>query len=406
MPLWSGRRRRRPRLPPEAQPDSDAILLPPVPARGQPPKEIRPHAGILRGRRGWSAAGVCLIAVIVWSSQLGYYLHLATGQIGLILGCEPVSKILANPSLEAGTRERLLFAGAVLGFAHEELGLAGSANYTCYYDTDGQPVSWNVSASPPHRFAPYQWWFPIVGSVPYKGFFERVRAERERDRLTAEGYDAIARSVSAYSTLGFFSDPLLSTMMRYREDDLADLLLHELTHATVYATGQTEFNESLATFVGKTGSLLFLKRHYGAGSEEVVTARRQREEGERFATLMQAVISALDSLYALGLSREEVLRRRQAVFDGFKERYRGMKELFPSSRYDGFLTWEVNNARLLSYRRYHRNLSIFSEIYHQCGDNLTTAVLVFASCEDAADPWECLAESVERLQESGSRSGF
>ena len=87
-----------------------------------------------------------------------------------------MTKVLANPSLEAGTRERLLFAGAVLGFAHEELGLAGSTNYTCYYDTDGQPVSWNVSASPPHRFAPYQWWFPIVGRVPYKGYFDEHAA--------------------------------------------------------------------------------------------------------------------------------------------------------------------------------------------------------------------------------------
>ena len=333
-------------------------------------------------------------------------MHLARGQIDLILGSEPVAEVLANPALETRTRERLLFVGAVLKFAHDELGLAGYTNYTCYYDTDGQPVSWNVSASPPHRFAPYQWWFPIVGSVPYKGFFERERAERERDRLAAEGYDAIARSVSAYSTLGFLSDPLLSTMIRYRDGDLADLILHELTHATVYAAGQTEFNESLATFVGKTGSLLFLQRQYGPVSDEVSTTRRQREEGERFGTLMRAATSALDSLYGLPLSREEILLRRVAVFDSFKERYRGMKELFPSSRYDGFLTWEVNNARLLSYRRYHRNLGIFSDIYHQCGDSLPAAVSVFASCEDAADPWVCMAESVENHGESAGDPDF
>jgi predicted aminopeptidase len=350
--------------------------------------------------------GVCLIVALAlaWRSELDYYLHLATGQMGLIVGCESVAQVLSSPALENRTRERLLFSGAILEFAHKELGLGGASNYTCYYDTDGQPVSWNISASPPHRFAPYQWWFPIVGSVPYKGYFERERAEAERDRLSAEGYDVIVRAVSAYSTLGFLSDPLLSTMIRYREGEFADLILHELTHATVYAPGQTEFNESLATFVGKTGSLLFMQRHYGAGSDVVAATRRQRQEGERFATLMHAVTSALDSLYALDLSREEVLLQRVAVFDGFKERYRGMKELFPSSRYDGFLSWEVNNARLLSYRRYHRSLDLFANIYHQCGDSLQVALSVFASCEDAADPWQCL-RSVEDQDLYGASNG-
>ena len=147
------------------------------------------------------------------------------------------------------------------------------------------------------------------------GFFDKARATAERDALRAGGLDVMMRSVSAYSTLGFFSDPVLSTMMTYPEQSLADLIFHELTHGTVYVRGQTEFNESLASFVGKTGSLLFLAERYGPDSSAIRTAESRRADDRLFNRFLFEVVASLDSLYSQSLPAETVMRERVEHFD-------------------------------------------------------------------------------------------
>ena len=194
-------------------------------------------------------------------------MHLARGQLRVITNSTPIAEIAEHPRPADPQRHtRLRFVAAVRDYGRERIGLDVRDQYTCFYDTGGRPLSWNVSASPPDRFEPYLWRFPIVGAVPYKGFFEIDRAQKERSILQSKGLDVSLSQVSAYSTLGFFADPVLSTMLKYSDDSLATLLLHELTHATAYAPGHTDFNESLATFVGRRGSLDFLSEHYGASS--------------------------------------------------------------------------------------------------------------------------------------------
>jgi len=322
-----------------------------------------------------------------------YYAHLARGQARVVLQSRPLDDVVADADLPADTRQRLDFVQAVRSFAHDRIGLAASDNYTRYYDTGGGPVSWNVSACPPDRFEAYLWWFPIVGNVPYKGYFSRERAIRERDRLRAEGLDARVRAVSAYSTLGYFSDPVLTPMLAYPEDSLADLLIHELTHATVYARGQTEFNESLATFVGQVGSLEMLSQRYGENGEPVARARERRADAAVFRDFMGDVVSTLDSLYALGLPRDEVLLRRGEVFAGCQDLYRRRRsQLQRPEYYDAFLEWEIDNARLMSYRRYNRDLGLFRELYESEGGSLRQLVRLAATCEPASDPWQCMRE--------------
>jgi predicted aminopeptidase len=227
--------------------------------------------------------------------------------------------------------------------------------------------------------------------VPYKGFFDVERARRERDDLQALGYDVILRPVTAYSTLGFFSDPVLSDMLRYPDDSLADLLIHELTHATIYVKGHTDFNESLATFVGRQGSLDFLAQRHGADSPALRDATARRADAGRFARFMGTVIAAMDSLYNSDLPREQILATRDSVFEGTKEQYRGMRpDLTDPSRYDGYLQWELNNARLLSYRRYHRNLEAFEMLWESRGRDLAATVDALRPCGDAEEPWRCV----------------
>lgn len=290
-------------------------------------------------------------------------------------------------------RQRLRLIGEIREFASTHVGLDGeSSSYTVYYDTGGDPIAWNVSASPPDRFEAYRWSFPVVGDLPYKGFFERDRALTERDRLIADGYDAIAGPVVAYSLLGYLADPVLSTMLQNSEGRLVDLVLHELTHATIYVEQHTDYNESLASFVGRAGSLQFLERRYGAESPEVESVRRQRADAAAFRDFLVGVTTQLDSLYTSGADRDVILRQREELFEQSKQQYRERRDQLGGSRYDGFLQWQVNNARLLSYRRYNRSMDDFDRVLHLHDDDLSSALTVFVECGQSDQPFVCVRE--------------
>ena len=343
---------------------------------------------------GLGLLGIC-------GCNFNYYWHLARGQSRVVYNRIPVQTLLARPDLAAQTRTQLELIQAILRYA-ESVGLKTDDQYTTFYDTGGDPISWNVSACPPDRFSPYTWDFPLVGEVPYKGFFHRDLADEQRDALAAEGYDAIVRPVSAYSTLGFFSDPILSPMLNYAPDQLADLILHELTHALVYAPGQTDYNESLATFVGRQGSLLFLAQHFGTDTPLLQQAETRRADAALFRHFMAETVAALDSLYSLGLPRNIVLRDRQVVFAQRQRDFALIRTQFTYNQYDGFLQWELNNARLLSYRRYNANLTLFSAVYRARSEDLASALEIFAACAEDGNPWQCLRITTEPEEEMDS----
>ena len=355
---------------------------------------------------------VSIVAVFALGAMLGcgiqvgdlpYFWHLAKGQLSLILNCRPIPELVREESVGPTVVARLKFVSDVKAFAFEIIGLSASDNYSCFVDTEGRAVLWNTSASPPDRFEPYQWHFPIAGSVPYKGFFRRELAMAERDSLRARGYDAIVRPVTAYSTLGFFADPVLSTMLQYPEDALADLIIHELTHSAIYVPDHTDFNESLATYVGNVGSLRFLEQRYGVGSETVAEARARRADVERWRQFMQEVVAGLDSLYNRQLPREQVLRLRTDLFTAWQRRFEEkLPEFYDPSRYRGFLEWELNNARLLSYRRYNSRQELFAELYGLTGNDLRQSLELLKGCEKAEDPWRFAEDLLSRVRHLGA----
>jgi len=324
-------------------------------------------------------------------ADVDYYLHLARGQAHITLGRRSVEDVLSDPATPPDIVERLNLAREVRRFAGDKIGLRGtSSSYTDYFDTAGEPVAWNVSASPPDRFEAYRWTFPFVGSLPYKGYFQSQRATAESDRLRGLGYDAIAGGVSAYSTLGYLSDPILSTMLDDPEDQFVDLILHELTHATVYVEDHTDFNESVASFIGKEGSLAFLEQRYGEGSEEVAKTRRKRKDLASFRLFLRGVTARLDSLYNSGSAREQVLTERLRVFEASKDDYRQQREDLGSGIYDGFLAWELNNARLLAYRRYNSNFEGLQALLARRRGDLALMMESIVLCGAAEDPWSCI----------------
>lgn len=335
----------------------------------------------------------CCLLLSLCGCGVDYYLHLARGQARILWRARPVAEVLAEGRLAPDAAQRLRLIAQLRDFASRRLGLRPGDSFTRYYDTGGEPVSWNISASPPDRFAPHLWRFPIVGELPYKGFFSRERAARERDELLGAGLDVSMGGVSAYSTLGYFADPVLSTMLEEDEAGLAELVLHELTHGTIYPEGQAEYSESAATFVGQAGSLLFLSAKYGEGAPEVQDARLRQEDAHRFSIFIREVADSLDSLYERRLPRDQVLAERQAVFARAKDRFRSRRGEFARDHYDGFLRWEVNNARLLAYRRYHRDLELFAQVWKACGSSPDRAVGRFRACGEEPDPWQCLAQA-------------
>ena len=341
-----------------------------------------------------AAAALLLLLLLLLTggcTDMDYYLHLARGQGRILLDRRAVTEVLDDSTTTDQVRSRLRLIEQVRAFARTHIGLHGATdNYTQFFDTGGEPVAWNVSACPPDRFEAHLWTFPLVGALPYKGYFERARAEGERDRLAGLGLDVVLSGVSAYSTLGYLSDPILSTMLDDAEDRLVELVLHELTHATVYVEDHTDYNESVAAFIGKQGALQFLQQRYGDKAPEVEQVQNRRQAQLAFQAFVRGVTARLDSLYTSGGTKSEILLAREQIFNDSKQTYQQQRSDLGEGRFDGYLSWEINNARLLSYRRYNSNFSRMHALLLRHGNDLSAALETLTICGDAEAPWACI----------------
>jgi predicted aminopeptidase len=338
---------------------------------------------------------VCLFVVTFWVDfEVGYLWQLAKGQVGLLFKAKAIEKVLKENDLSKEERAKLELINEIREFARREIGLETSDNYTTYVDIGSGPVSWNLVVCPKDDLEPLRWSYPVVGTVPYRGYFDRHKAEEARDRYSEEGYDTYLRPVGAYSTLGWFSDPILSTMLRYLEPTLADLVIHELTHATVWIEGDVTFNESLASFVGETGALMWLREKYGEDTEAVGRVLMERDDGVVFRKFMHQIASRLDSLYQSDLPRVQKLSGREVIFDAAKHAFENLP--LKTNLYASFPTWTLNNARLALYRVYRERTDIFARIYAACRDDLRRTVEVLAESERDSKPSEWLERWLEK----------
>jgi predicted aminopeptidase len=260
-----------------------------------------------------------------------YLLTQARGQLRVLLNSRSIDTLLADASVPVETKLKLRLVRDIKAFGERELGLTRSSNYESFYDTHGAPITYIVSACRKDRFQAHLWWFPIVGDVPYKGFFAMEDAVEEAKSLEAEGLDVSLGTAAAYSTLGYFPDPVLSTMLDFPEEQLAALILHELTHGTIYLPGGTDFNEGLASFVGWQGALEFTRCRHGIASESYDRAVRAFAAEEQRDTKARELYRKLNDLYKSNLPLDQVLAER--------DRIAGRK---------------VNNAQILMQRRYGR----------------------------------------------------
>ena len=255
-----------------------------------------------------------LLPVLFFTSgcQVSYLFHAAAGQLRLLYHAVPVEDVLQRDSLPEAERKRLSLVSRVKDFGENELGLKKSESYQTINLKDQSPI-FTVSASPKDKLALKTWWFPVAGHVPYLGFFDLEAARKERDGLAAEGFDAFVGKAEAYSTLGWFNDPLTLNLIQGSDLNLVETILHEMTHATLYVKGQGEFNEGLAQLVGKRGALLFFEQTFGPSHPATVEARDSIADEILFSSFLISLLSELDALYKEGtaLLRAEALGERK-----------------------------------------------------------------------------------------------
>ena len=234
-----------------------------------------------------------------------------------------------------------------------------------------------ITASEKDCLRLHQWDFPITGKVTYKSFFTKVGVLKEKQFLETKGYDTFVQQAGAYSTLGWLKDPIFSSMLQWEEATLANLILHEMTHATVYFKGQTDFNEQLATFVGNHGAIDFLTEKYGKESKKVVEAIHNQEDDLLFSRWIDQACQQLSNFYAREISKDEKLRGREELFQHFKSDFREKMVSFKTEGYKNFEKLDINNAVFLAYRRYIHRLENFQALYEYLGNDLIKTIEFF-----------------------------
>jgi predicted aminopeptidase len=323
-------------------------------------------------------AGLVLCLTLLSGCGVEFLWHVTVGQAKLLVSRRPVQEVLQDPNLSERDGRKIRLILDAKAFAIEHLGLYNSESYTTFVRLDRPYVSYNVTAASKDALRPYTWRFPIVGRVPYKGYFSEKYALREQHKLEAKGYDTYVRGVRAYSTLGYFDDPILSSMLRAHDFSLINTTIHEMVHQTVWIKGNVSFNESLASFIAQRGTRAYLAWRYGKDSPQMHLYQNMRADAVIFAEYIEALVERLKALYRQPISRQEKLRRRAQIFAEAKTAYPKVFPRMKTPYYKRFFEYHpLNNAVLLSFRRYHRDTSYFEQVLAAHGGDLRRMIAFF-----------------------------
>jgi predicted aminopeptidase len=320
-----------------------------------------------------------LLAVLFLTSgcQISYLFHAAAGQFRFLYHAVPVEEVLQQDSLPEAEKRRLALVSRIKEFGENELGLKKSGNYETINLKDQSPV-YTVSASPKDKLALKTWWFPVAGHVPYLGFFDLEAARRERDRLMAEDLDTFVGRAEAYSTLGWFKDPLTLNLIQGSDLNLVETILHEMTHSTLYVKGQGDFNEGLAQLIGKRGALLFLEKTFGPSHPATLEAKDSIADELLFSSFLVSLLCELDALYKETQHPYSLkLSEREKVFAQHLERFNGVRDLMRTGRFANFGQPGLNNAYLMSVGLYHRHYALFETVLAQKENSLKDLLFFF-----------------------------
>jgi predicted aminopeptidase len=336
-----------------------------------------------RRKRLWPLAVLAAAALACGCRTAGYYAQAARGQYQILARQKGVNGLIADPQTPAALRTQLRLVQELRAFAARELRLPVDGHYRNYADLQRPYVVWNVQAAAAFSLEPKTWWYPLVGRLEYRGYFSERGAADYARRLEAKGCDVSVEGVEAYSTLGWFRDPVLNTFVSHAEPDLAEIIFHELAHQRVFAPGDTDFNEAFATAAGQEGARRWLR---AAGNTNLCeTYVRSLRRNGQFVQLIMNARAQLEKIY--GDTRDpdgkikaakkppaapdQLQREKQRVLDGLRAEYEQLKAGWDGyAGFDGWFTSQLNNARLNSVANYYDLVPGFERLLEANGGEL------------------------------------
>ncbi len=316
-------------------------------------------------------SALLLLTVLSGCASPLYYAQAVQGQMEILTKRRPVEEVLADPATPLETRQQLELVRRLRDFASRELLLPDNRSYRIYADLERSFVVWDIFAAPELSLEPKRWCFIIAGCVPYRGYFARDKAEQFAARLKRKGYDVYVGGVPAYSTLGWFDDPLLNTFIHRPEAELAGLLFHELAHQKIYVSGDSAFNESFATVIELEGVKRWFQQSGHAKEAEAYRQKIQRRE--EFTALVLKHRAHLKEIYASNLSDAEKRSAKMRVFGELRNDYATLKADWGGyTVFDNWFAQDLNNAHLIAIGLYTQYVAAFQALLAQHGGDLAT----------------------------------
>jgi predicted aminopeptidase len=323
-------------------------------------------------KSGWKVRAWALISVFLLAGCAGpaWYAQAVSGHLALMTQRTEISEILARDKMDPALRKDLKLAMEIRSFAIDRLGLPDNGSYTEFVHTGRHAVSWNIVAAPEFSLEAKRWCFIVAGCVSYRGYFDQHKAERFAHKLEKKSYDVTISPAIAYSTLGWFDDPLLDTMLQYPDEQLAAFIFHELAHQQLYVKGDTAFNEAYAGFVEETGVRAWLQ---STGRDDLLVRWQSKNTASiQFNILLQNTRDQLNEIYISGLNKEEMRSQKKLVFIEMKTRYLALvnEHWGGINHYRSWFSLELNNARLALMKLYRGGSCAFEKLYESVGGNI------------------------------------
>lgn len=317
---------------------------------------------------------IAAAAMLLAGCNIGYITRGAYEEARILWNRKPIPQVIANPALAPEVRARLETVLAVRDFARDHLGLKVGNSYTTVSPVDKGAIVYVVMAAPRDSLEPYEWWFPIVGAVPYRGYFNEDQARALAKAMDAKGYDTMVRPAVAFSSLGFFNDPLLSNLLRLDKVELAGVITHELFHRTYFLPSNVTFDESAANYVGTRGAVDFFKQTQGDSAPDTIAARGVFDSDMKFSRFLLIAEGKLLKIYTSDLSSDEKLKQREVAFAEIKADYAKLKPTLSGLERFDLDKEPLNNAVLINYLIYFHDLDNFAALERINHGDLRTTI--------------------------------